>query len=113
MNEGAPARLLIVEDEALIAKGIERCVTSRGYVVRDTVDTAEQAISRAAEGIDLVLMDVLLKGPRDGAWAVKAIPAEWRQRKSLIRERLAIRPQGSKTPPVAPECLISRLCRAR
>jgi two-component system, sensor histidine kinase len=67
------ARILIVEDEALIAKGIERCVTSRGYVVRDTVDTAELAIARAAEGIDLVLMDVLLKGPHDGSWAAMQI----------------------------------------
>jgi CheY-like chemotaxis protein len=60
-------RILIVEDEALIAEEIQDRLGRLGFETTgavDTADTAIQAVERTRP--DLVLMDIRLKGPRDG-----------------------------------------------
>jgi PAS domain S-box-containing protein len=67
-------RVLIVEDEILIAKEIRARLTRCGLIIVDSVDTGDRAI-RAAEQHrpDLILMDIRLKGPMDGIQAVDVI----------------------------------------
>ncbi|MFH2130243.1 MAG: response regulator [bacterium] len=53
------ARILIVEDEAIIAMGIEGQLQGLGYDVTSIVNTGEKAIERAEEEKpDLILMDI-------------------------------------------------------
>lgn len=61
------ARILIVEDEAIVAMVIKKRLLSLGYVVSGVAASGDEAITRV-EGTypDLVLMDILLKGDMDG-----------------------------------------------
>ncbi len=63
---GSP-RIMVVEDEGIIAQDIKNCLEGLGYVVPDVVFTGREAILRAEElRPDLVLMDIVLKGEIDG-----------------------------------------------
>jgi PAS domain S-box-containing protein len=67
-------RILIVEDEAVIAMSIENSLLTAGYDVSGIVATGEDAIQHcAAQAPDLVLMDVRLKGSMDGIEAAQHI----------------------------------------
>jgi two-component system, response regulator PdtaR len=71
-----PSKILIVEDEAIIALQMKIQLSRLGYVVCDTVGTAEQAIARAREcAPDLILMDIHLHGVMSGADAMLEIRA--------------------------------------
>ncbi|WP_440999221.1 response regulator [Fodinibius sp. SL11] len=60
-------KVLIVEDEMIIAMLIERMVTNMGHQVIDKVSSGEDAINKALEhSPDLILMDIRLKGEIDG-----------------------------------------------
>jgi two-component system, cell cycle sensor histidine kinase and response regulator CckA len=62
-----PARLLIVEDQRLIALDLQQRVTLLGYTVVALASTGAEAIHQAlAHRPDLVLMDIRLQGPMDG-----------------------------------------------
>jgi two-component system, cell cycle sensor histidine kinase and response regulator CckA len=69
-----PGRILVVEDEAIIAADLAETLGALGYDVVATADTAEDAIVKAA-GLapDLVLMDVRLAGATDGIQAAATI----------------------------------------
>jgi PAS domain S-box-containing protein len=61
------ARILIIEDEAIIAMEIESQLQSLGYEVTSIVDTGERAIQKAeADKPDIILMDIRIKGEIDG-----------------------------------------------
>jgi PAS domain S-box-containing protein len=65
-SENTP-RILIVEDEGIIAQDIKHCLENLGYIVPDVVFTGKEAIKKAEELLpDLVLMDIVLKGDIDG-----------------------------------------------
>jgi two-component system sensor histidine kinase/response regulator len=67
-------KLLVVEDEAIIAKDIQIRLGNLGYEVAAVASTGEGAIQKAAETHpDLVLMDIILKGEMDGIEAAKEI----------------------------------------
>lgn len=70
----AAARILIVEDEALIAAELQDRLRLMGFVPLGPVDTASAAIAMA-ESLrpELVLMDIRLKGEQDGIAAAEAI----------------------------------------
>ncbi|WP_454883675.1 response regulator [Sphingomonas oryzagri] len=60
-------RILVVEDDALVAFDNEHGLNDAGFTVVATVDTAEDAEHHiAAGGIDLVLADVSLRGEGTG-----------------------------------------------
>jgi len=68
------ARILIVEDEAIIAVELESQLQSLGYEVTSKVDTGEKAIKKAEEDKpDLILMDIRIKGEMDGIAAAEVI----------------------------------------
>jgi PAS domain S-box-containing protein len=61
------AKILIVEDEAIIAMEVESQLQSLGYEITSIVDTGEKAIKKAEEDEpDLILMDIRIKGEMDG-----------------------------------------------
>ena len=67
-------RILVVEDESLVAKDIQNMLRSLGYEVIDVVSTGEEAIQLAeATAPDLVLLDIVLKGEVDGILAAERI----------------------------------------
>jgi CheY-like chemotaxis protein len=72
-----PLRLLIVEDEAIVAADIEDRVSRLGYGVAGIADGGEQAIAMAGQlKPDLVLMDIILKGAMRGTEAAARIAGE-------------------------------------
>jgi CheY-like chemotaxis protein len=69
-------RVLIVEDEGIVAMDLENQLVSLGYEVPAIAASGEEAIRRAAElGPDLVLMDIKLRGDMDGLEAAEQIRA--------------------------------------
>lgn len=72
-------RILIVEDEAIVAMHIASQLELLGYQVAGTAATAEAALGLAEkERPDLVLMDVRLQGPNDGIVAAHQIRDRYR-----------------------------------
>ena len=67
-------KILIVEDEAIIALDIATTLESIGYLVEGRVATGEEAIEICASGSpDIVLMDIILSGKMDGIEAASHI----------------------------------------
>ena len=61
------AKILIVEDEKVVAMSLESSLNSMGYDVCGTVDRGERAIAVASDNRpDLVIMDIKIKGEMDG-----------------------------------------------
>jgi PAS domain S-box-containing protein len=68
------ARVLIVEDEALMARILHESLQQLGYSVLGTALSGEEAVQRVAETQpDLVLMDIKLQGEMDGVQAAEQI----------------------------------------
>jgi PAS domain S-box-containing protein len=68
------ARILIVEDEVIIAMQLESQLQSFGYEVTSVVNTGEKAIKKAEEDKpDLILMDIRINGEMDGIEAAEII----------------------------------------
>lgn len=73
-----PARVLIIEDEPIIAVDIESIVLGMGHEVVGIADTRRQAVAMAARTVpDLVLADVQLA---DGSSGIRAV-------EDILRER--------------------------
>jgi DNA-binding NarL/FixJ family response regulator len=67
-------RALIVEDETLIAEELKARLSLLGFSVIAAVDTGEEGIAIATrERPDVVLMDIRLKGKKDGVQATEEI----------------------------------------
>ena len=77
MAEGrkkAEGRILVVEDEHIVAMGIKKMLKSLGYTVTGVASSGEDAISKAESTFpDVVLMDIMLKGDIDGVEAAGKI----------------------------------------
>lgn len=68
------AKILIIEDEAIVAEDLEMAITDIGYEVLGRADSADDAIQKAFElKPDLVLMDIVLKGEKNGIDASREI----------------------------------------
>lgn len=73
----AKGRILVVEDERIVAKDISKRLKDLGYGVVAAVSSGEAAIETATEARpDLVLMDIQLKGSVDGIEAAEKIRSE-------------------------------------
>ncbi len=63
----AKARILVVEDEALVARDLVNTVKSFGYEVTDLVQNGEAVVQSVEKNLpDLAIMDIVLKGSVDG-----------------------------------------------
>lgn len=67
-NEGAKVKLLIVEDEILLSQDIANRLVDNNYSVVGVAGTARKALELIAahKDIDLILLDIILKGDLDG-----------------------------------------------
>jgi PAS domain S-box-containing protein len=72
------AKILIVEDEGIIALELTSLLKQFGYIVLDNLLSGEKALERIEKDPpDLVLMDIVLKGPMDGIEAAHIIRTRW------------------------------------
>jgi len=72
----AGARILVVEDERIVAEDIQDILRSLGHLVCGVASSGEEAIEKAGETRpDLVLMDIMLDGNMDGVEAAAQISA--------------------------------------
>lgn len=72
------ARILLVEDERIIAGGLRQRLTQMGHTVLATVASGADAIAQTpALSPTLVLMDIQLEGAMDGVEAGEYIHAHW------------------------------------
>jgi len=70
----ANTRLLVVEDESIVAMDIKHRAEGLGYDVLGIAASGEEAIKKTEENQpDLVLMDIVLKGKMDGIQAAQEI----------------------------------------
>jgi signal transduction histidine kinase/DNA-binding NarL/FixJ family response regulator len=74
----APVRkVLVVEDESIVAMDLRASLTALGYEVTDTVGTGREALASARQRPPhLVLMDVNLRGEMDGVATAEAMRRE-------------------------------------
>jgi signal transduction histidine kinase len=67
-------RILVVEDEAIVARDIMAQLREMGYEPVGQTALGEQVVELAARlGAELVLMDIQLRGPMDGIGAARAV----------------------------------------
>ncbi len=67
MSESRPRSILIVEDEGIVARDLQQTLMELGYDAFAIAASAEEALARASERCpDIVLMDIRIKGARDG-----------------------------------------------
>lgn len=67
-------KILIVEDDSIIAMDIELILKSNGYIVVDSVQTGESAVLQSEKlKPDLILMDIYLRDKMTGIEAAKRI----------------------------------------
>jgi two-component system cell cycle sensor histidine kinase/response regulator CckA len=72
-------KVLVVEDERIVAKDIQNTLKNLGYEVVAISSTGEDAIEKSKDQRpDIVLMDIVLKGSIDGIEAAKKIKTEFR-----------------------------------
>lgn len=69
-----PKRILLVEDEYLIALNLEQELKWVGYNVLKIISSGEKAVSFACEQVpDVIIMDINLAGRIDGIEATRQI----------------------------------------
>lgn len=69
-----PKKILIVEDDDLVASLIEDFLGKKNYTIVDKVSTGEEALDKAIKHLpDIVLMDIRLEGKIDGITATRYI----------------------------------------
>lgn len=121
MNASPSARkvVLVVEDERLVARDLQNTLRKLGYQVPRTVASADDAIAAASESCpDLVLMDIRIKGQRDGVDAARILRRRFdvpivfltaHADKETVERARATEPFGYLVKPVNPQALRSTL----
>ncbi len=67
MTHPVPPKVLIVEDERIVARDLQGSLIDMGYDAFAIAASAEEALACAhAKSPDVVLMDIRIKGPSDG-----------------------------------------------
>ena len=110
----APAarRVLIVEDEVLIALDLERELTTAGFEVVGMAGSAEQAVSVAErERPEAAVMDIRLNGARDGVDAALELWQQFKIRSVFVSGNIdeAMKQRAAAAQPLG---FVSKPCRA-
>ncbi len=72
-------KVMVVEDESIVAIDITQRLENMGYEVTATVSSGEKAIEMAEKTMPhIILMDIVLKGKIDGIKASEEIGKHWR-----------------------------------
>jgi len=75
--ESIPSRILVIEDEAIVAADIQDRLEALGYEVAGWGTTGAEALDLARSSKpDLILMDIMLKGPMNGIQAAHLVRVE-------------------------------------
>ncbi|MDR4989286.1 MAG: response regulator [Bacteroidales bacterium] len=70
----AKVKILIIEDESIVAKDIQNSLKKLGYNVSGVVNSGDKAIKEVEENRpDMILMDIMLKGSMTGIETAKII----------------------------------------
>jgi len=65
--QGTKPRIMIVEDEFVVAEDIRECLEHLGYTISSTASSGKEALERIEQDPpDLILMDIVLTGEIDG-----------------------------------------------
>jgi len=107
------AKILLVEDEFLIAALLRTNLQSVGFEVCELVGTGEEAIEQAEkEQPDFVLMDIRLAGEMDGIKAAQEIHQRFQipiifmtgySDKEIIAQTSSLNPLAYLVKPVTPD----------
>lgn len=107
--------VLVVEDDFIVAKVIEKNLIDFGYAITGLVATGEEAIAKAgSEKPDLILMDIHLQGDMDGIAASEKIRAAFNipvifltalSDKQTFEQALVTAPFGYIIKPFTPDTL--------
>ena len=107
------ARIIIVEDESIIAVNLKEAVESLGYDVHAIVPSGEEAIEKAEQlKPDLILMDIVLSDKMDGIDAAKIIMERFKipviyltahSDKMTLERAKATEPYGYVLKPINPQ----------
>jgi len=74
-NPGVGTKVMIVEDEAVVALHLRQELTKLGHVVGGMATTGEQALKMVEEVFpDIILMDIHIQGEMDGIETARRIP---------------------------------------
>ena len=74
----ARTKILVVEDERIVAKDLQRRLQRLGYTVCAIASSGQEAIEQVAQTPPhIVLMDIILQGPMDGVEAAEHIRARF------------------------------------
>ena len=79
MNPAArrPRTIVVAEDEMIVARDLQRTLEASGYRVPGVAPTADGALALVEEHApDLVLVDIVLRGARDGIWLARTLREE-------------------------------------
>jgi CheY-like chemotaxis protein len=72
------SKILIVEDEMITAMDLRHTLTRMGYQVVGIASSSEETLARVGQTRpDLVLMDIVLKGPTDGISTTQRIQGKY------------------------------------
>ena len=96
------ARMLVIEDTPANRKLISALLEQAGHTVQ-TASDAETGITLAAEGIDLVLMDIHLPG-MDGLAATRILKEDPRTRRIPVLAITALATESDKARILAAGC---------
>jgi DNA-binding NarL/FixJ family response regulator len=115
-------RVLIVEDDYLVASLAEAALIDSGFTVIGIADTVADALKlAAAERPEIVIMDIRLKGQRDGIEGAKELLAAYGSRciyatahhdSDTRRRAEATAPLGWLPKPYTTNALVAMTCRA-
>lgn len=67
-SDGGPVRILVVEDDPVIAKMIEELLAENGFLVSAAPSARDMDLLLAQESVDLILLDVML--PNEDGFSV-------------------------------------------
>ncbi len=106
-------KLLLVEDEFLIAKLLQKNLQLVGYEVCELVSTGEEAVERAGqEQPDFILMDIRLAGKMNGIEAAREIEQRFQipiifmtgySDEEVVAQAKALNPLAYLVKPVTPD----------
>ena len=79
MTAPRASSVLIVEDERIVAMDLQQMLSGLGYDTSAIASSAEEAIARASQRCpDVVLMDIRIKGRRDGIETAELLKRQFR-----------------------------------
>ncbi len=114
-----PPRVLIVEDEGIIAEYIRNALSERGFNVIGVTGDGEEAIKLSkSQTPDIILMDIHLNGNQNGVETMRKIQNHHHvpvlyltahQNETLIEKAQKTQHHGFLTKPIVEERMISRV----